>query len=537
MFNAIEQAEATVLRALIVGGGTSAQVAAQSLADMGVDVTFARLSDIPSKVYISLPGPNVGEAMKEISTDLEGVQIIDVDRAPAVRRAEGRFRAVFQDATESCFECLFVAPGVALRPKPAALPETAELFDSRTEIQPGERVAFLTDCLSPSDPALTMAAIKMAAQNVLDGGQSLVCFKHVAVAHLFGESLYDWARNAGVQFLRYGSEMPTIFTDGQGGGSARFRLKARDLIDSEEESVFDCDRVMAVTGPDASSIPQWAVEMADGDRDDEGFLLSESIHCHSGGSFAGGVFVVGEATGSLDLITCVAQAKAAAAKAKAWMSGFDLTAKAEPISVSTACARCLTCHRVCPHKAMSVKPEPSRPRVEPWPLWCRECGICASSCPAVAIRMAKYPEDVMISRVREIGPAALEQTTVVFGCQRSAGLLAESIRVPEHVQFFAVPCAGWVSEHVIWSTLSAGAGGVLVVGCHHGNCASNTGTDRAAARIRRGLDTGLFRQGRPRLGYATIAPNEAARFERLLSRFAAGQTSADAGTDYSACHK
>jgi coenzyme F420-reducing hydrogenase delta subunit len=60
-----------------------------------------------------------------------------------------------------------------------------------------------------------------------------------------------------------------------------------------------------------------------------------------------------------------------------------------------------------------------------------------------------------------------------------------------------------------------------VVGCHHGNCKSHAGTDHAAARVRHGLNLGVFGQRPPRLGYRTIASNEAARFQKLLREFAA----------------
>jgi quinone-modifying oxidoreductase, subunit QmoB len=121
-----------------------------------------------------------------------------------------------------------------------------------------------------------------------------------------------------------------------------------------------------------------------------------------------------------------------------------------------------------------------------------------------------------------VPPGEVERTLFVFGCQRSAGIVAQGMDMPEHVRFHAVPCAGSVSENVIWSGLAAGARGILVVGCHHGNCASHSGTDWAAARVRRTLETGVLTTEAPRVGYATIAANEPGRFNRLVSAFLVG---------------
>ena len=517
------QSNASVLRALIVGGGVPALAAAQTLAQMGVDVRFARLQDIPSHVCFAPPGPIMDHGLPDPAVDQSGAEIDDVTTAPAIRRDHGGFRATFGDGSQSFYDFVLLAPGVSLECSPPGFPEGVELFDSRIDVESSRRVAYVMDYMHLSDPALGMSAIKTATQNVLNGGASVVCFRHVPVAHLHGETVYDEARKAGVLFVRFAEELPVISSLRDNNDTARFRLTVKDAIDWDEQVVFDCDTVVSVTRPDSSSIPQWALQTSEGNVDEQGFLLPESVHCMSGSSFVSGVFVVGEATGNLDLIAGIAQAKAAAAKAYAWGKLSRLKRGNEPLSISGACVGCLTCLRVCPHRAISVTPDQSRPSVTPWPELCRECGICASVCPSVAISLAACSDDSILAFIKEVPHTDIERTTFVFGCRRSAGVLAASISMPEHVRFLSVPCAGRVSEYVIWSALAAGAKGVLVVGCHKGNCASRTGVDWAEARIQRGLDTGLFLEGRPRLSYVTIAANEAARFERLLAEFSAEQ--------------
>jgi coenzyme F420-reducing hydrogenase delta subunit/Pyruvate/2-oxoacid:ferredoxin oxidoreductase delta subunit len=512
------QINSAVPRALVLGGGIPGIVAAQALAELGADVTFARISRTPSHAFYALPGQQTDYDLPGLSLNLRGIEVVEGDRVPVLRRDLGRFTVFFEDGRGTLYDCVLLTPGIFLKPKQPALPEETELFSSETKIRPAARVAFLLDYEYPSNPALGMTAIKVASHNVENGGVSAVCFKHVPVPHLLGETLYDEARKLGVQFVRFGDELPLISYPVNPGGAPRFRLAVTDVMDKDNKFVFDCDRVVTVTGPDASTIPKWVEEMVPhGDVDNQGFALSESIHCSSGHSFASGIFIVGEATGNLDLIRGIAQARAAAANAYAWMKISRL--KDQAISVSSACVGCLTCYGVCPHKAITVRPGTSQSTVEIWKSLCRACGICGSICPAVAITSRGCPDDSLLASVKEVPQGDIIRTTFVFGCERSAGLMAQSLQLPEHVRFLAVPCAGRVSEHVIWSALAAGAKGVLVVGCHHGNCASRTGTDWAAARIRRGAATGVFQQGQRRLGYATVAANEPARFQRLLREF------------------
>ncbi|MBI5250454.1 MAG: hydrogenase iron-sulfur subunit [Desulfomonile tiedjei] len=517
--NPTGQSAETAQRVLVVGGGIPAVAAAQALMETGVQVTFARFRDVAEHVYFDMPAVHVGDYLRDLSAELDEVEIVDITRAPVVWRDHGVFRATFEDGTESAYDCLLLAPGISLRPIPLDLPVETELFTSRIKALPGQQVLFLMDYKELTHPALGMSAIRIAAETARNGGKAVVCFRHAPVLHVFGEALYDSARKDGVQFVRYGEESPKVQRLGDGGNPAGFRLAVSDIIDSENEFVWDCDRIVAVTGPDASSISEWARTMADGDLDERGFMLSDNIHSNSGRSFASGVFVVGEATGNLDLIGCMAQARAAAAQAEAWMRRSRLKREDDFLSVSTACVRCLTCYRVCPHSALSLQPQVSRSRIEPSPSFCLECGICASVCPSGAISLRAYPEESIAGLIKELTPSEISGLTFVFGCQRSAGIIAESIDMPENARFLAVPCAGSVSDYIIWGVLAAGARGVLVVGCHHGNCRSDSGTELAAARVERGKGLGVFGGKPPRIGYFTIAPNESARFQRLLHEF------------------
>ena len=59
------------------------------------------------------------------------------------------------------------------------------------------------------------------------------------------------------------------------------------------------------------------------------------------------------------------------------------------------CAICLTCIRTCPHGAMRVDPEKNI--AENLPQSCQRCGICVGVCPARAISLPEYSEEVVLA--------------------------------------------------------------------------------------------------------------------------------------------
>jgi coenzyme F420-reducing hydrogenase delta subunit/Pyruvate/2-oxoacid:ferredoxin oxidoreductase delta subunit len=513
------QAKSALPKALVLGGGIPAVVAAQALREMHAEVTFARIPNTPSHDYLALSGSGTDSEVSTFAANLDDIEVMEVARAPVLRREAGGFHALFDNGMEKFYDCVLLAPGLSLKAGHVSLPRDVEVFSSHSPFRSAERVTFLLDYERPSDSALGICSIREAYEHAVKGGVSVVCFRHAPVPHLFGETIYDEARMAGVHFVRF-DENPAVSVVGE--DPVIFQVKTRDVIDYDRQLIFDCDRLLVVTGPDESSIPRWAMEIwGRSDLDDQGFALSENVYCNSGFSFASGVFIVGEATGDLDLIGLIAQARAAAVKAYAWMLDSRSQTEDGPLAISSACVGCLTCYRVCPHKALSLKPRLSSPIIDPLPSLCRRCGICASVCPALAVTLNTCPEDSLLTPVKEVPLPEIGRTIFVFGCERSAGLVADSIQLPAHVVFMKVPCAGRVSNYVIWNALAAGAAGVLVVGCHQGNCASDTGTNLAAARIRSAFAGGFFRGGRRRLGYVTVAANEHARFERLLREFKA----------------
>ena len=138
-----------------------------------------------------------------------------------------------------------------------------------------------------------------------------------------------------------------------------------------------------------------------------------------------------------------------------------------------------------------------------------------------AIRLAPAAgEQDMVARI-EAGLAAPNCGTkiVAFLCSNSAARAMDSAgnKIGQKVTRITVPCAGTIDLSHIVTAFRKGAEGVLVAGCHTGNCASVYGTVLAAARTSHaglmleesGIDPG-------RLLYTTLASNTPGDFVRAV---------------------
>lgn len=522
----LAQCEATNLLdlppALIIGDGPSGLLAARALLDLGAPVSVMKCEPSTAALFCAAPGVDGREYLRNLSEVLDRVETLERrERIEVLRQGTG-FLVRSGKEPPRHFGCIVFAHGVSSTPVPADLPDGVEpLVPDYTRYRP-QGVAFLLDFGKLSNPAVGMAAIEQARLNKAAGGESVVLMRHAPVRHLFGESLYESARAAGVRFFRFGDQLPLVERlPDPPAPELRFRITVKDVIEAGDPIVISCDLVIAAMGADPSPLPSYVVEVTGGEVDRDGFVLSSSIHCAPGKSFSGGIFAVGECTGSLDLLDVVSQAAAVAADARAWMmGGAAAKQQEETVHITDECCRCLTCFRVCPHTAVSYEGAAARSAVRVSSAACQECGVCVSECPRNALDLISFPELAVSSFLADVEKVAKSNPLVIYGCHRSAAKALSESHLPEGVLFFNVPCAGRISETIIWATLATGAGGLLVVGCHHGNCASRDGTEWAEARVKSALD--LVRAsgvGDVRLQFVTAAANEEARLQRLIGDF------------------
>ena len=260
-------------------------------------------------------------------------------------------------------------------------------------------------------------------------------------------------------------------------------------------------------------------------QDAIGFAQSDNVHRMSNATNRRGIFVAGGSRGILSEDEQVADADQATLKVLAFLQDLDVEPLPTVEIVRGRCARCLTCHRLCPHKAIDIGDHMSVVTEA-----CQSCGICMASCPARAIEMqgVHISADVY-QRVRK--PAVKEDASenvpqvMVFGCTRSAGQARVLARLtghslPKGVKFVEVSCGGTISSRHLLAAFDAGADGVMLCTCHTDNCKSEIGNlvaRKRAGSVRNLLHGAGVESGR--LNITSVAANMGNEFTFMINDF------------------
>ncbi|MCP4668059.1 MAG: hydrogenase iron-sulfur subunit, partial [Deltaproteobacteria bacterium] len=249
--------------------------------------------------------------------------------------------------------------------------------------------------------------------------------------------------------------------------------------------------------------------------DGHGFFQGDNVYNLPIFTNRTGIWVAGSARGPLSLEEGLQEAKATALEVSKLLGEGKQRAAENRVQLDPRkCAICLTCYRLCPHRAVSYVNR--RPAFSD--LACRACGICAAECPMDAIQMHAYTDDFLKSQIRDLNQTP---SILAFCCQNSAHEAAHlaalsGVALPATMKLIKVPCAGKVDGDYILSAFRSGADGVMVLACHHESCKSIHGSHMAQWRVE-ALHAALEESGleKERLLFGTLAPGMMSDFVKM----------------------
>ncbi|MFB0523556.1 MAG: hydrogenase iron-sulfur subunit, partial [Candidatus Bathyarchaeia archaeon] len=185
------------------------------------------------------------------------------------------------------------------------------------------------------------------------------------------------------------------------------------------------------------------------------------------------------------------------------------------IDVET-CSACGLCARVCPYNAIAVNKELERSEVIE--AACAGCGTCGAECPFGAIVMRHFTDDQIYAQIDAATEQDAGRKIVAFCCNWCAYAGADfagvnRMQYPANVRIIRTMCSGRVSPKFVERVFARGAAGVLVAGCHLGDCHyidANYQTKRRVEKLwkkmnRLGLD-------KNRLQLAWVTASEGGKF-------------------------
>jgi coenzyme F420-reducing hydrogenase delta subunit/Pyruvate/2-oxoacid:ferredoxin oxidoreductase delta subunit len=379
-------------------------------------------------------------------------------------------------------------------------------------------IAFMFDFSDENSRFPTLATLHNALEARKKWGSEVyVFYKSVKVDSEGVERLYQEARDCGVVFLK--SDVPPRITAENG----RVKIAAKDVFLGEDITLA-CDVLVAeelyrpVKGSENLS------SLLSVRRDSRGFFQDENVHLYPVDSERKGIFFIGDCRGDLDLGRVLTDISGVVMKVYELVSSGKTLVDVERVRADPQkCVACLTCIRVCPHRAIQlVRADNSKEVAGISDLACYACGICAGICPAKAIRFQGYRDEEILAQIEALGES-LNGRNVAFCCQHSAypaADLAGKLRLhyPENVRIIRVPCAGQVDVFHILKAFEKGAAAVLVMGCEEGACHHITGNIRAKERVK--YCNVLLKEanvdGRPVLMF-NLSPNAPHKFVRAIN--------------------
>ena len=387
---------------------------------------------------------------------------------------------------------------------PAVVSQTRleELLAAELVQETPKTVAILVGLAGESHPLALSRALGAAARLLAAGHRVYLLVENAKVAGPGLEQAMRTNQDGGMVLFKL-RERPRVILTGEGPVVEFFEPTMREELSLPVDLVACEERYLAA--PDNAR----AAEMLGVPINSQGFLQADNVHHVPVATGRRGIYAVGPGRGIMGLAEADADVAAAVLEIQNLLGqGTALAPQGRAVVDRGRCVLCLTCHRLCPHGAITWD---NRAIINE--LACQGCGICASQCPNEAIQIRNFTDEQMAAVMWAFNPQ-LTPRIVAFMCRNSAWEAYQSALKLHHASLplgftpIQMPCAGKVDVDYLLRAFTHGADGVLVLACHPDNCKSSHGnlcaewrTERAQELLAEaGIDPG-------RVLFASLAAN------------------------------
>lgn len=407
---------------LVVGGGVAGMNAALSLADDGFNVYLveqeATLGGQAVQIRRTLDGLDIGAYMKELiqkTTSHGNIEVITNARIVDHGGQPGMFTTKLEIGP--ALEHYQIEHGVTImasgarpnRPDDFMLDRhpavTTQLeMDNLMETDPQQASNWenvvMIQCVGsrcPDNPNCSRVCCQAAVKNalhILDHNPDVRIFVLYRDMRTYGfsEDYYLEARKRGVVFIRYEKDQPPgVTADGD-----RVNVSFTDPVLGQDLSIA-ADRLCLSTGFKAND--EGAAHLATTfqlQQTDDGYFQEDHIKLRPLDLTVPGFFVAGTAHAPKNIRESIADAQAAAGRAKTLLARQVVDLGAVACVDRDRCAACLVCVRACPYDVPYINADGYS---EIDPAKCHGCGICAAECPAKAIQLMQFEDDRILAEL------------------------------------------------------------------------------------------------------------------------------------------
>ncbi len=410
---------------LVVGGGIAGMTAALTLADQGYPVTLVERKDVLGghgrKLYSTWDGQPIAPYLDELINRVIGHPKITVLTNAEIRDVQG-FVGNFHTVVDVAGTRKEIDHGVAilaigahsLKPTEYGYGKTDRIFlnldldqaiSQRDPRIVNARSAVFIQCVGsrePERPYCSRVCCSHSIENALrlkklDPEMDIyVLYRDIRTFGL-RENLYKEARARGVLFIRFDLEQKPevqVASDGSLTVTVVDHVLQRPIVLKPDILTLASAIVMHTAEADELA------KMFKVPLNSEGFFLEAHAKLRPVDFATDGVFVAGLAHFPKPTEECIAQAKAAAARAATILAKDSILAGGVVAVVNKdLCCGCQGCVQCCPFGAISYLEQEAKCEVNQ--ALCKGCGTCAATCPSEAITLLGFSHLQLYTQIDE----------------------------------------------------------------------------------------------------------------------------------------
>ncbi|UCH89176.1 MAG: hydrogenase iron-sulfur subunit [Thermoplasmata archaeon] len=538
--------------ALIVGGGISGMRAALDLASYGFETHLVektgKLGGLLKDIHFTLQHNNVQEFLKNTIDQVESSEIIHVHKNSEIVNATGYIGNFNTTIKENNNEftithgiVIIATGGEGYSPKEYLFNEDPNII---TQLEFEKQLVEGKDlpntvvmiqcvvCRNEERPYCSRICCTESIKNALklkelnQDARIYIIFKDMRT-YGFRELYYEMAAEKGIQFIRYYDDSLPI-------------VKNENELEIIVHDHFINDNI--ILNPDLIVLAVATLPSRDNEKlsklfkiplSKDKFFLEAHMKLRPLDFNTDGIFLAGLAHSPKFLEECLTQASGAAARAATILSKkiYKTNAMISVVDVHK-CRGCGECVELCEfHAPALVTDETGRTHSIINEALCKGCGACAANCCNNAVITKHFTNEQIMTminsaiEVRKAEEKEYEPFILAFCCNwcsyAGADLAGVSrFQYPPNARIIRVMCSGRIAPSFILNALYKGVDGILVTGCHPGDCHYVSGNEKAKIRIeslKERLKLLGIEEKRVRLEW--ISASEGKRFADIMNEF------------------
>jgi heterodisulfide reductase subunit A len=537
---------------LIIGGGISGMIAALDLAEHGFDAHIvekeSKLGGNLKRLHYMLTGEKLQDFLKETIENVNSNERIHVYTNANIKDIEGcvgDFKTTIAnngEEKEINHGVVIVATGgIDYKPTEYLYGQDERIItqlDFEEMLAKGNTNAknvVMIQCVGSRTPERTYCSrvcCSEAVKNALKMKELkpdtniYVLYKDMRT-YGFREIYYEEAARKGIIFIRYYDDSKPMVEVKDND----LRVSIPDHFIGETIDI-NPDLVVLSTATIPSPDNEKIAKMLKVPLSKDGFFLEAHMKLRPVDFATEGIFLCGLAHSPKFIEECISQAKGTVSRAATILSKKFFEANAV-ISVvdESKCRGCGECVDVCEFGAPElIQEEDGRVHSKINEALCKGCGACAANCCNNAIITKHFKNEQIMSIIdsslesRKV-EEEFEPFILVFCCNwcsyAGADLAGVSrFQYPPNIRIIRVMCSGRIAPSFILNALHNGADGVLVTGCHIGDCHYISGNEKAQVRIENTKELlKILGVDDKRVRLEWISASEGKRFAEVMNEF------------------